>query len=396
MAHETILPSRMFHWIHSLLNNSYLPTTCYHQSISTNPHISSWLFGFTLACVSQIFITSARVVYSKKNSLVTNYIFTCIVIANSMGILFSWLDQENSLCIDFLGVELSPYLMFEWLITVPAMFFLTPFYSMDTVEKQRSVIQTAIMAGVSILFLALGNFQHASYIMNMLFFSASVVLMIGALVRQLLFTWTLFQEATSAFAKFSPKKRLSEAYMTASSMVDVTLNQFTLAVVMTLAYIIIPVVYGLRITHYFDFETFTIAIFGTTFLSKFLYSHVLVEVSNAVLDYSVLNTLEEKQRQADCREMLLRFVFHEIRVPLNSLTLGIQFLKEKEQSEQQAESGDGVGSEVLDMMQEGAHFMSETLNDVLSFQKIEDGALTLDQTWFDPRKLLKTISATFK
>lgn len=389
----TTIVTILFRFIHSILTNPYIPTTCHYSPLNENPPITSWLFGLTLACASHLFITTTRVVYSKKISFVANIILTFIVTGNTISILFSWLDEENSMCSDFLGVELSPYLIFEWFVTVPAMFLLVPFYSIISMEKQWTAIQSAIMGGLAILMLFLGNIPMP-YGVNVFFLLVSTTLIASALTWQLLFTWSLYQEAVSELALFPSKKRLSEACIKASVKVDVTFNQFSLAAVMILVFTIFPLLYYLRMTRFLDFDTFTISIFGVSFLAKFLYSHVLFEVNNAVLDYSLSNTLDEKQRLAESREILLRFVFHEIRVPLNSLTLGIQCLKEKAIAESQ--SDDAVETEVLDMMEEGAKFMTETLNDVLSFQKIEDGALMLEKTWFDPRKLLKTISATFK
>lgn len=274
------------------------------------------------------------------------------------------------------------------------MFVLVPLYSIDTEDKKAKVYRISIAGGLAVVFLFLGNMK-TSYNLQMLFFITANILMTGALAWQQIFTLEMYQTAADALAKFPPKKRLTEAYIEASSKVDVTANQFRLATVMSIVYTIFPVLYYLRSVRYLDFESFTIGIFCVSFVAKFLYSHVLFEVNNAVLDFSMVESLDEKQRQSASRQMLLRYVFHEIRVPLNSLALGLQYLKEQEakQSDGQAES---VTSEVLDMMQEGAHFMSETLNDVLSFQKIEDGALELERVWFDPRKLLKTISSTFK
>jgi hypothetical protein len=40
--------------------------------------------------------------------------------------------------------------------------------------------------------------------------------------------------------------------------------------------------------------------------------------------------------------------------------------------------------------------MAETLNDVLSLQKIEDGQMTLDKIMFKPESLLKSAMMTFK
>ena len=75
------------------------------------------------------------------------------------------------------------------------------------------------------------------------------------------------------------------------------------------------------------------------------------------------------------RRSFLRYVFHEVRVPLNSLVLGIKFLNASDHlSTEEAEA--------LTMMEESSRYMSETLNDVLCIDKIEQGAIVLNHDKF--------------
>lgn len=79
----------------------------------------------------------------------------------------------------------------------------------------------------------------------------------------------------------------------------------------------------------------------------------------------------ERERQANAsRRAFLKYLFHEVRTPLNSLTMGIELLKTKD-------SLDSSDKELLAMMTGASDFMAETLNDVLSMQKIEEGKLEL-------------------
>lgn len=69
---------------------------------------------------------------------------------------------------------------------------------------------------------------------------------------------------------------------------------------------------------------------------------------------------------------------HEVRVPLNSITLGIDVL-------QNPNTGKRQSRDTLIMMEEATGFMSHTLNDVLDLQKIEEGKYELT---FRPMALL--------
>ena len=68
----------------------------------------------------------------------------------------------------------------------------------------------------------------------------------------------------------------------------------------------------------------------------------------------------------ESRRNFLKYIFHELRSPLNSLTIGIEIL----------ENCDGLNEgdlESLGLMKDASSFMSDTLNNVLSIQKIEEG-----------------------
>lgn len=76
-------------------------------------------------------------------------------------------------------------------------------------------------------------------------------------------------------------------------------------------------------------------------------------------------------------QSFMKHVFHEVRVPLNSLSLGMNFIKPASHEEEEA----------LLIMKESTAFMSNTLNDVLSMAKIEEGGMTLSVELFDSREM---------
>jgi signal transduction histidine kinase len=64
-----------------------------------------------------------------------------------------------------------------------------------------------------------------------------------------------------------------------------------------------------------------------------------------------------------------------VRTPLNSLIIGIDLLE-------YSENFDETDRESLLMMKGASEFMSDTLNDVLNMQKIEEGKMELDLSPF--------------
>jgi CheY-like chemotaxis protein/nitrogen-specific signal transduction histidine kinase len=102
--------------------------------------------------------------------------------------------------------------------------------------------------------------------------------------------------------------------------------------------------------------------------------------------------MEQIRASQESGRRFLRYVFHEIRVPLNSLVLGIEVLKK----EAEAVEADKSCAEVLEVMEESTTSMSTILNDVLSFQKIEEGRFDLELAPFSLESVLFKAVASFK
>eukprot|EP01035_Chromulina_nebulosa_P069649 gene69649-biopygen48317 len=93
----------------------------------------------------------------------------------------------------------------------------------------------------------------------------------------------------------------------------------------------------------------------------------------------------EKERQAnESRRAFLKYLFHEVRTPLNSLSMGIELLKTRDVLEV-------VDKEMITTMAGAADFMTETLNNILSMQKIEEGKMELTFAPFSIENSVKKI-----
>lgn len=68
----------------------------------------------------------------------------------------------------------------------------------------------------------------------------------------------------------------------------------------------------------------------------------------------------------EARRNFLKYISHELRTPLNSLSIGIEILEN---------SGDMKEGDLesLSLMKDASLFMSDTLDNVLSLQSIEEG-----------------------
>eukprot|EP00597_Dinobryon_sp_UTEXLB2267_P008217 CAMPEP_0170080524 /NCGR_PEP_ID=MMETSP0019_2-20121128/16647_1 /TAXON_ID=98059 /ORGANISM="Dinobryon sp., Strain UTEXLB2267" /LENGTH=120 /DNA_ID=CAMNT_0010294551 /DNA_START=1009 /DNA_END=1369 /DNA_ORIENTATION=+ len=103
------------------------------------------------------------------------------------------------------------------------------------------------------------------------------------------------------------------------------------------------------------------SVFSFQFLSmatKGLYAAVLMDVHFDTLVVTQ-QALSLEQTANEARRAYLKYLFHEVRTPLNSLSMGIDILdRNPHMGEEDRES--------LQMMRVAADFMSKTLNDVLS------------------------------
>ncbi len=76
--------------------------------------------------------------------------------------------------------------------------------------------------------------------------------------------------------------------------------------------------------------------------------------------------MSETRRINEARRDFLKYIFHELRSPLNSLSIGIDLLQR---------CGTLKDSEVesVGLMKDASVFMADILNNMLTIQKIEEG-----------------------
>jgi len=121
-------------------------------------------------------------------------------------------------------------------------------------------------------------------------------------------------------------------------------------------------------------------VFGMcSFAAKVLFNMLLMEGQLGVLDTGVFHLLSERKNNRD-RRAFIRYVCHEMRSPLNSLTMGVSLL---------GESGlQPMQQETMGFIRESVTYIRDTINDVLTQQKFEESLVTLKKTVFGVENLL--------
>ena len=122
--------------------------------------------------------------------------------------------------------------------------------------------------------------------------------------------------------------------------------------------------------------------------TKGLYAAVLLDIHKDALILAEF-ALNQERNANESRRAFMKYLFHEVRSPLNSLSIGIEILDRCEKLEPEER-------ESLLMMRGASEYMAGTLNDVLSMQKIEEGKLELEMRPFSIEEVVRTVFATFK
>ena len=85
------------------------------------------------------------------------------------------------------------------------------------------------------------------------------------------------------------------------------------------------------------------------------------------------------EQELELKKVLVRFISHEIRTPLNTVFMGLQYL-EDEHKKGQLTTADL--SEVIVDLKFSCGQSLEILNQLLTYDKIESGHMSLDKTTF--------------
>jgi signal transduction histidine kinase len=96
------------------------------------------------------------------------------------------------------------------------------------------------------------------------------------------------------------------------------------------------------------------------------------------------------QNMLESKKNFVRYISHEIRTPLNTVFMGIQLARK-----QLAQNNPADASSILHDVEESCVTAVDILNDILLYDKIEDGRMELDKTVVTAHKLVKSVADLF-
>jgi len=164
--------------------------------------------------------------------------------------------------------------------------------------------------------------------------------------------------------------------------------KYNCTILMFILFQVFPLIYCLDVFNIISSDHQHVAI---VILSYFVKTYLCTNIMDFHLKLLDPNThiLNYEKQANESRRDYLRYVFHEVRVPLNSISIGLHILN----GSNELSAGD---KETIVMMREATLFMTATLNDVLSIQKIEQGKLELILAKTSLQGLISRVKSSLK
>lgn len=183
--------------------------------------------------------------------------------------------------------------------------------------------------------------------------------------------------------------RLTNRQLTSSSV-------GRLAIWCAVSWSIVVFIYILGCFHWFNSDVEFFANVIIDLCSKVVYAHVLADTQHHLQDVEVEFSakLKAKDMINESQTHFLRYVFHEVRVPLNTIRLGLDSIHMAEQ-----ESGVSVDADlkyVFSCMDNATETMSDTLDDVLAYQKIKEGKIDFKVSCVKLREVVRDVTDQFE
>eukprot|EP01041_Mallomonas_annulata_P011020 gene11020-23024_t len=299
----------------------------------------------------------------------------------SMGLVATLLAvvwNLGGVCIDVLGVASPAAIWAEWIACGPLLILIT----VTVVDKPVLTKMDWFLMITFDLCLIFGSFiiPKQPYGLGLFWLALSLFTYVPMLYLPFYVgkTRTMLADGSDDEVSISEHETPFENELTNSHAL---LKRYNLAMWLTFILPLYTVNYLIAWSGGIDYGT-TIAIYQVlSVLTKGLFAAICMD---GHVDVLLEAERIVERRSTAARRALMRYIFHEVRTPLNSMTMGIEILQESDHlTEDEMES--------LIMMKGASEVMSDTLNDVLSMQKIEEGKLELDLSPFSIKDAINKV-----
>ena len=296
---------------------------------------------------------------------------TISIIAGTASFLTSNANY-GGVCVDVLGVSSPAAQWSEWLVCVPLMTYMIVTID-DKSDLSFSDYMIILLMGFSVLVGFIMNF-HMSYGSGIFLYVFGCLCLLGVLVFVVKAPHAIAPNSGFAAGAQTKNKRHHD--------LGITTRRNALILLIAVLFPLFPIIYLLGWLLVLDRDQVAVGYIMVSVMSKLFFVNGLIDSQVYLSDSLEADRKKEKLAQ-DSRRDFLRYVFHELRIPLNTLTIGIGLLQEDKES-----MSKNPCREALHMMNGATSFMSDTLNDVLFMHKIEEGAMDITKRGNHPRLTL--------
>lgn len=337
--------------------------------VPDNYHIMYWegmyfiMGGFCMILASII----VRFVTTNENDTdkfflywISLHIITISCISTLLTIVYNW----GGICMDGLHVASSAAVWGEWFACSPLILFIT--ITMPSNDRIRTKDIILIVTFMLALFLGF-SIIYVSSIAGIFLFCIATLCTVPTLLIPYYYTMDQLYDPQNM--------NLYNQYMYVSKSI-------------TFIFPIYFVNYTLSLIRIYP-EWVTIVIYQMlSLLTKGLFVSFIMDIHLNVLIDIDKALMREKQAN-ETRRSFMKYIFHEVRTPLNSLSIGIEYL-------QDITKENDTTKQTLDALYSSCLYMNETLNNVLNLHKIEEHKWDVEVSAFTLKELIYTIKTTFQ
>jgi signal transduction histidine kinase len=321
-----------------------------------------FILGGYCIVLAEIILRIINTDSTKTNKLFLFYVSVNIIaittISTSLTIFLNW----GGLCIDNLGIETPATIWGEWISCVPLIIFCVIALTNETTISKLYII--ILCSSVVSLLCGFSIILSKSHILSIILITCSLIFCLPV---------TLY----SLYSKGEEGEEIGnihKQYKKISKWVSIFFPMYAVIYILGLFKAITQVQ---TIIMFQYFSLLIKCLFVATIMD--IHMNVLIDVDIALL--------REKEAN-ETRRSFMKYIFHEVRTPLNSINLGIEYLLESNHMRNEA-------LETLQAMQSSAIFMTETLNNVLNFHKIEENKWEVDNVPFNVNEMIKDIQQSY-
>eukprot|EP01033_Poteriospumella_lacustris_P007235 gene7235-5208_t len=290
------------------------------------------------------------------------------------AVLFNW----GGTCTDPFGVHFPAGIWPEWVVSVPLLVFIA--LSVD--DKPSLDQQDWLFVGMTVAAMVCGAILQVT---TSPFIGHCLLAACSLLMTPLFYiAWKSDRQLQRLRQKATGSDKKRALYQ---RRILVASRRLSLARCIITLFPMFPIIYTLRRIHWISDDVFTVAIMYASAFAKLAFAALCMD-AHLEVSHPAVALFDAEKFANTSRRAFLRYVFHEVRVPLNAVSLGIQILEN-------AATLQPEERETVQMVKEAVSCMGDTLNDVMALQKVEEGSMELMMKSFSVMELLENIQVSF-